>query len=102
MRWRRCWCWRSRRRWRWPGGWDCGRGAAERRHDPAGERRYAADMRRLAALLLLLALAGCAERWTRPGATEAQADAANAACTDQAMLAVPPQMSWEIVEPGGT
>lgn len=59
-------------------------------------------MRRCLALLILLTLAGCAERWTRPGSTEAEADAANAACGDQAMLAVPPQMSWQIVEPGGT
>jgi hypothetical protein len=59
-------------------------------------------MRRFLALLLMLALAGCAERWTRPGVTEAEADAANAACADQAMLAVPPEMSWQIVEAAGT
>lgn len=53
------------------------------------------------ALLLLLALAGCAERWARPGTSEAQADAQNAACRDQSALAVPAQMVWTIVEPGG-
>jgi hypothetical protein len=59
-------------------------------------------MRLPLALLLVLALSGCAERWTRAGTTEAEADAANAACTDQAELAVPPAMSWQIVESGGT
>ncbi len=59
-------------------------------------------MRRALALLVVLALSGCAERWTRPGTTEAEADAANAACADQAMLAVPPAMSWEIIEPPRT
>jgi hypothetical protein len=57
-------------------------------------------MRRLPlALLLFVLLAGCAERWTRPGVTEAEADAANAACTDRATLAVPPQLSWQMIEP---
>jgi len=55
-------------------------------------------MRAVLALLLLL-LAGCAERWTRPGGTEAEADAANAACRDRAALAVPPQMIWQMVSP---
>lgn len=60
-------------------------------------------MRRLLpALALLLAFGGCAERWTRPGTTEAEADATNAACADQGMLAVPAQMSWQIVQSGGT
>ena len=59
-------------------------------------------MRRLAlALLMLAALAGCAERWTRPGTSEAEADNALAACRDQAILAVPAQNVWQIVEPGG-
>lgn len=53
------------------------------------------------ALLLLLALAGCAERWTRPGTSEAEADATVAMCRDQAALAVPPQNVWQMVEPGG-
>lgn len=49
-------------------------------------------------LLLLLALAGCAERWTRPGTSEAEADAMNAACADQAQLAVPREMVYQMVE----
>jgi hypothetical protein len=53
------------------------------------------------ALILLLTLAGCAERWTRPGTSEAEADAANAACADQATLSVPVQNVWTMVEPGG-
>jgi hypothetical protein len=57
-------------------------------------------MRRFVALaLLLLAVAGCAERWVRPGATEAEGDAANAACASEAELAVPPLLQWRIVEP---
>ncbi len=57
-------------------------------------------MRRLSlALSLLLLLAGCAERWTRPGVSEAQADAANAACGDRAELAVPQALVWQVVEP---
>ena len=54
---------------------------------------------RALALCLLLLLAACAERWERPGSTEADGDAANAACTDQAQLAVPVQLAWQIVEP---
>ncbi len=52
-------------------------------------------------LVLLLALGGCAERWSRPSTTETEADAANAACADQAALAVPPRMVWQMIEPGG-
>ncbi len=51
-------------------------------------------------VVLLLLLAGCAERWSRPGATEAEADATNTACTSEADVAVPPQMVWQIVEGG--
>jgi hypothetical protein len=58
-------------------------------------------MRAAAALLLLVALGGCAERWTRPGASEAEADATNAACSDHAALAVPAQMVWTMVDAGG-
>ena len=59
-------------------------------------------MARLALLLLMFCLLGsCAERWTRPGATEAQADAQNAACGDQAALAVPELLVWQMVEPSG-
>jgi hypothetical protein len=50
-------------------------------------------MHRLPALLLLLlALGGCAERWVRTGTAEEDADAANAACTQAASLAVPRNM----------
>jgi len=56
-------------------------------------------MGKLPVLILLLALAGCAERWTRPGTTEAEADATNAACADQSRLAVPQQLVWQMVEP---
>jgi hypothetical protein len=65
-------------------------------------RAMVSFMRLPLALLLILALSGCAERWTRPGTTEAEADAANASCTDKAELAVPPAMAWQIVEPAGT
>lgn len=57
-------------------------------------------MRRLALVLLLL-LAGCAERWSRPGTSEAEAEAANESCADQATLAVPVQNVWTLVDPGG-
>ncbi|HEV7265398.1 MAG TPA: hypothetical protein VGN83_10820 [Falsiroseomonas sp.] len=53
------------------------------------------------ALLLLILLAGCAERWARPGTSEAEAEAANAACQDRAAVAVPPNLAWTMVEPGG-
>jgi hypothetical protein len=56
-------------------------------------------MRRV--VLVLLLLAGCAERWSRPGTSEAEADAANAACADQATLAVPVQNVWMMIDPGG-
>jgi len=52
-------------------------------------------------LMLFLLLGACAERWTRPGVTEAEADAQNAACADQATLAVPEQLVWQMVEAGG-
>jgi hypothetical protein len=61
---------------------------------------YLPIMRRLGPLaLILLALSGCAERWVRPGSTEAEGDAANAACANEAELAVPPLLQWRIVEP---
>jgi hypothetical protein len=57
-------------------------------------------MRRLWLLAPVLwpLLGGCAERWVRPGATEAEGDAANAACTSRAEFAVPPVLEWRIVE----
>jgi hypothetical protein len=51
-------------------------------------------------LLLLLLLPGCAEVWTRPGSTEAEGDAANAACARDAALAVPPVWERRLVSPG--
>lgn len=57
-------------------------------------------MRRVGPLaLVLLALSGCAERWTRPGSTEAEGDAANAACASDSEVAVPVILQWRVVEP---
>jgi hypothetical protein len=50
-------------------------------------------------LLLVPLLGGCAEVWVRPGTTEAEADAMNAACRNEADLAVPPHYVWQMVEP---
>ena len=50
-------------------------------------------------LLLIPLLAGCAERWARPGTSEAESEAMNEACGAEAQLAVPPQMVWQQVEP---
>jgi hypothetical protein len=58
-------------------------------------------MRRIAAALSLMLMASCAEVWTRPGTTEPEAEAANAACRDEASLAVPVQLVWTMVESGG-
>lgn len=55
-------------------------------------------MQRIAILLLLL-LAGCAERWERPGSTEAESEAAQARCTVIAAEQVPPVMVWTQVAP---
>ncbi len=57
-------------------------------------------MRRLLpALLLALLLPGCAEVWVRPGTTEMEAEAFQAACRDESRLAVPPQVVTQIVSP---
>ena len=57
-------------------------------------------MRKTATIMaLLLLLGGCAERWARPGTSEAEADATNAACGNEAALAVPPQMAWQMTSP---
>ncbi len=48
----------------------------------------------------LLLLAGCAERWERPGATEAESEAAQAQCTALATRQVPPAMVWTQVAAG--
>lgn len=58
-------------------------------------------MRRLATALMLLAIAGCAERWSRPGTSEAEAETALASCHDRSLLAVPVHNVWQIVEPAG-
>jgi hypothetical protein len=42
--------------------------------------------------LMLLGLAGCAENWTRPGTSTAQADAEYAACQQAARQELPPRM----------
>jgi len=51
-------------------------------------------------LLALLLIAGCAERWGRPGATEAESDAAQAQCGAIATRQVPPAMVWTQVSAG--
>ncbi len=50
--------------------------------------------------LLVLLLAGCAERWERPGATEAESEAAQAQCAAVATREVPPAMVWTQVAAG--
>jgi len=45
---------------------------------------------RVLPLALALLLAACAERWEKPGATEADSDAAQAACTAQAAEQIKP------------
>ncbi len=50
--------------------------------------------------VLLVLLAACAERWERPGATEAESEAALAICAAEAARQVPPAMVWTMVSPG--
>ncbi len=45
-------------------------------------------------VLLMLLLTACAERWERPGATEADSEAAQQACSAAAAAQVPPAMVW--------
>ncbi len=45
-------------------------------------------------------LAGCAETWTKPGATPQEFDAAEAACTARANAAVPPNRQEVQMSPG--
>lgn len=52
------------------------------------------------ALCLLLFLAACAERWEKPGVTEAEADAAQSVCTTQAAEQVRPAMVRMQTMPG--
>ena len=54
---------------------------------------------RLLPLTLALLLAACAERWEKPGATEADSDAAQSACTAQAAEQIRPAMVWMQVQP---
>lgn len=54
---------------------------------------------RLLPLILLLLLAACAERWEKPGATEAEGDAAQAGCTALAAEQIKPAMVWMQVAP---
>lgn len=54
---------------------------------------------RRACLALPLLLIACAERWERPGATEAQADAMNAQCRAVAAATVPPRIVSRIAAP---
>jgi hypothetical protein len=56
---------------------------------------------RLPTLVLLLLLAACAERWERPGATEAESEAAQARCTLEAAERVPPALVWTQIAPAG-
>jgi hypothetical protein len=57
---------------------------------------------RLLLLPVLLLLAGCAEVWTRPGTSEAEAEAMQATCRQEALAAVPVNNVWMMVDPGGT
>jgi len=50
-------------------------------------------------LLLLLLTTACAERWERPGATEAQSEATQAQCRAQAAATVPPFLVWQQTAP---
>jgi hypothetical protein len=60
--------------------------------------RYEPQMR-VVPLVLALLLAACAERWEKPGATEADSDAAQSACTAQAAEQIRPAMVWMQVQP---
>ncbi|MEY4794639.1 MAG: hypothetical protein RL312_166 [Pseudomonadota bacterium] len=60
--------------------------------------RYHFVMRFLPLVLALL-LAACAERWEKPGTTEAESDAAQSACTAQAAEKIAPAMVWMQVQP---
>jgi hypothetical protein len=53
------------------------------------------------ALFLLLFLAACAERWEKPGVTEAEADAAQAACTRFAAAQIMPNIVRKMTRPAG-
>ncbi len=53
----------------------------------------------IAAFIGSLLLSGCAEKWIKPGATEEEFDAMNAACYSQAAQRFPPNMRTMEVEP---
>ena len=52
-----------------------------------------------ACLLLLLTLAGCAERWERPGTSEAVSEANHQQCVNLAAQAVPPRIITRLASP---
>ena len=55
---------------------------------------------RAALLLGALLLAGCAERWEKPGASEADFKAMRAQCDAQAFALWPPRLRQEMAMPG--
>lgn len=57
-------------------------------------------MKALVAMLAVLALAGCAERWQKPGASEADFKAMRAQCDAHAFGLWPPRLREEMVMPG--
>lgn len=54
---------------------------------------------RVMLLILPLLLAACAERWERPGATEAEAEAMTAQCRAQAAATIPPRIVSRLAAP---
>jgi hypothetical protein len=59
----------------------------------------ASALARLAACCALAALAGCAQYWDKPGATEAELRAADSACAVRASTRFPPML--HVVQTGG-
>ena len=59
----------------------------------------AGTLARLAACCALAALAGCAQYWDKPGATEAELRAADSACAVRASTRFPPML--HVVQTGG-
>lgn len=55
---------------------------------------------RFVLLALALLAAGCAEKWTRPGATEADFRAMEATCRDHAARLWPPLLREVMLSPG--
>lgn len=52
------------------------------------------------AVFLLLALAGCAEHWAKPGATKVERDAALARCDADSHARYPPVLQTILLSPG--